>query len=157
MGDALPPTCIRAASRFIANTPLATKVGVVSSVARRAIAPKKSGDFKGASCARSQLFCQRSCHFNRGGTYAQDDEPAAPPRQPRGCHLAQEAELVSPRFRGNHGGGIIVAAMLQAGKLQVPNIRNDDAFKAQSTLHQTVVILIVASVAMLIVNRLLRH
>src|SRR5262249_9562606 len=43
-GHGLPPICIRPAIRFIANTPLATKVGVVSSVVVRAIPSKKSRD-----------------------------------------------------------------------------------------------------------------
>src|SRR5262249_59388320 len=37
MGQGLPPICIRPAIRFIANTPLATRAGVVSSVVVRAI------------------------------------------------------------------------------------------------------------------------
>ena len=37
MGQELPPICIRPAIRFIANTPLATRAGVVSSVVVRAI------------------------------------------------------------------------------------------------------------------------
>ena len=41
MGQGLPPICIRPAIRFIANTPLATRAGVVSSVVVRAIPSKK--------------------------------------------------------------------------------------------------------------------
>ena len=40
MGQGLPPICIRPAIRFIANTPLATRAGVVSSVVVRAISSK---------------------------------------------------------------------------------------------------------------------
>src|SRR5262249_51333118 len=39
-GQGLPPICIRPAIRFIANTPLATRAGVVSSVVVRAISSK---------------------------------------------------------------------------------------------------------------------
>ena len=41
MGQGPPPICIRPAIRFIANTPLATRAGVVSSVVVRAIPSKK--------------------------------------------------------------------------------------------------------------------
>jgi len=41
MGQGLPPICIRPAIRFIANTPLATRTGVISSVVVRAIPSKK--------------------------------------------------------------------------------------------------------------------
>src|SRR5262244_2064319 len=40
MGQGLPPICIRPAIRFIANAPLATRAGVVSSVVVRAISSK---------------------------------------------------------------------------------------------------------------------
>src|SRR5262249_53986464 len=42
MGQGLPPICIRPAIRFIANAPLATRAGVVSSVVVRAIPSKKA-------------------------------------------------------------------------------------------------------------------
>ena len=42
MGQGLPPICIRPAIRFVASTPLATKVGVVSFVVVRAIPSKKA-------------------------------------------------------------------------------------------------------------------
>src|SRR5262249_48276962 len=41
-GKGLPPICIRPAIGFIANTPLATRAGVVSSVVVRAIPSKKA-------------------------------------------------------------------------------------------------------------------
>src|SRR5262249_49025019 len=42
MGQGLPPICIRPAIRFIANTPLTTRAGVVSSVGVHAIPFKKT-------------------------------------------------------------------------------------------------------------------
>ena len=42
MGQELPPTCIRPAIRFIANTPRATRAGVVSSGVVHAIPSKKA-------------------------------------------------------------------------------------------------------------------
>ena len=42
MALGLPPICIRAAIRFVANTPPATRDGVVSSVVVHAISPKKT-------------------------------------------------------------------------------------------------------------------
>src|SRR5262249_3645610 len=42
LGQGLPPICIRPAIGFIANTPLATRAGVVSSVVVRAIPSKKA-------------------------------------------------------------------------------------------------------------------
>src|SRR5262249_42860229 len=44
MALGLPPICIRAAIRFVANTPPATRDGVVSSVVVHAISPKKPGE-----------------------------------------------------------------------------------------------------------------
>src|SRR5262249_17838576 len=54
MGQGLPPICIQPAIRFTANTPLAMRAGVVSSVVVRAIPSKKIHDFIRASRARPQ-------------------------------------------------------------------------------------------------------
>jgi hypothetical protein len=51
MGQGLPPICIPPAIRFIANTPLATRAGVVLFVAVRAIPSKKSHAFVRAASA----------------------------------------------------------------------------------------------------------
>ena len=53
MAQGLPPICIRPAIRFIANTPVATRVGVVSSVMVRAI-PSKKAITSCVSCAWPQ-------------------------------------------------------------------------------------------------------
>src|SRR5262249_52364550 len=69
MGHGLPPICIRPAIRFIANTPLATKVGVVSSVVVRAIPSKKSRDER-----------DRTRRIGLGGGR----------ERPRGCRTAEQ-------------------------------------------------------------------
>jgi hypothetical protein len=56
MGEGLPPICSRTAIRFIANTPLATRTGVVSSAVVRAIPPKIR--HKKAPALSCKIFCE---------------------------------------------------------------------------------------------------